>query len=52
MKLNQPGGNQVKVRNNAIHIIIPEQHPAIINQLAQDNKKIFLLKIPKKIPRK
>jgi len=44
MKLNQPGhgGNQVKVRNNAIHIITPEQKPDTINQLALDNKKIFL----------
>jgi len=42
-KLNQPGGRQVKVRNNAIHLITPEQQQSCINQLALDNKNIFLL---------
>ena len=42
-KLNQPAGKQVKVRNNAIHIITPEQQESIINQLALDNKHIELL---------
>ena len=42
-KLNQPGGKAVKVRNNAIHIITPEQQESVIDQLALENKTIFLL---------
>ena len=42
-KLNQPGGKQVKVRNSAIHLITPEQQPSVIDQVARENKNIYLL---------
>jgi len=42
-RLTQPSGREIKVRNNAIHIITPQQPEDVIDDLMNFNKTIFLL---------